>query len=471
MNNFPWYLAVFVSIPESILIMVLTLKLLDMKMNYTKVLTISILYALISYFSRNILTGISIYFLNSVHTLLIILLSVFLFHVIFRIEIKKFLLPMLYVFVIYGLIQYITGLSFFHIFYLTADILNSNPDLNIILFIPAAIITYLVVMLFKKYFYRFYCNKKDEEADTFKGKKDHVVLFTILFQLMMMLILNQMLAISESSLYYKNLPFVIIVFAVMVPLIYRSLKSIEYYTQKEVEAQMLSTHLSEVEELIKTLRAERHQYMGQIQVVQAMLYTGKYDSATQYIDQIAGDYRSTGEILRLGNAALTAAVNIKMETCKRKGIDFQVDTNMITIKDDICLSSTELGTVVGNVLDNAIEAVMQREVDRFIRFEVREENGYYKITITNNGPALSDTLKEKIFDAGFSTKQNEIRGYGLYAVKKIMEKYKGRVEVVSDKDETSFILYLPKRGNINAVKMFKDAFQNNNREAGAGKVQ
>lgn len=298
------------------------------------------------------------------------------------------------------------------------------------------------------------------------NRKNLVIIFTLTFQLMVILMLNQVMFATDSQLYYKSLPVIIAFFIIVILNLHFSLKYIEYYSKKEVEYESLNSHLKETEELLNTLKSERHQHSQHIQTIQAMLYTEEYEELKQFISGIAGNYRSTSELLRLGDLGLTAVLNIKIETAKRNNINFYVDLNGSRIKD-IKMSSWELSTVIGNVLDNAIEAVMGKSCDRKIYFELHENDKNYMFRISDNGLPIKEPDIHKIYDAGFSTKHKDARGFGLYVVKKIIDKYYGKISLSSSDDLTTFTLYIPKKGGaIDASELFPKAVPDNSCRAG-----
>jgi len=64
--------------------------------------------------------------------------------------------------------------------------------------------------------------------------------------------------------------------------------------------------------------------------------------------------------------------------------------------------------------------------------------------VYNTGPKISAKIKQRLFTAGYTTKESAARGYGLYLVKKLVDKYGGKIEVIS-RERTTFIVYLPDR--------------------------
>lgn len=294
------------------------------------------------------------------------------------------------------------------------------------------------------------------------NSKNLVIIFTLTFQLMVILMLNQVIFVTNAQLYYKSLPFIVASFIIMILSLYFALKYIEYYSKKEVEYESVNSYLKEIEELLNTLRSERHQHSQHIQTIQAMIYTEEYEELKQYINGIAGNYRNTSELLRLGDLGLTAVLNIKMETAKRNDINFYVKSNGNKIRN-LKMSSWELSTVIGNVLDNAIEAVMEKTGDRTINLELQEDEKNYIFKISNNGVTIKESDMYKIYDAGFSTKHKDARGFGLYVVKKIIDKYCGKISLSTYDNLTTFTIYLPKKGGkLDASELFSKVVTDDN---------
>ncbi|NGT12625.1 ATP-binding protein, partial [Clostridium perfringens] len=63
----------------------------------------------------------------------------------------------------------------------------------------------------------------------------------------------------------------------------------------------------------------------------------------------------------------------------------------------------------------------------------------------NNGPEIPDKILNKIFDSGFTTKENKEsnNGFGLAIVKELVESYNGKIQVSSTDEFTEFTIYLP----------------------------
>jgi len=451
----PWYVALFESIPEGFLIIFLALKLVNKdKVMYSKIIVMSIIYGFITYILRTMTAHMDIVISPYLHTILLIITLAVLMKYIYKIDFPSNIISIFIVSAIFGIAQYIFVLSLMQIIKIDYKVLSELPWLNVIFFVPVAAITYSIV-----YFY----SKNEGVKNMNKGSL--IVLFAVVFQSMTILMLNQILFASNIDAYHKNLPLIILTLSIIALVFYLSLKYIQTSSRKETELELIKQHLRDIEELITTLRAQRHENMKHMQTIQSLAYLGKNEELMDYLNKIVGHYRSNVKLLRLGDMALTALVNVKMEMMQRNNIHFEVKINGLGIYNTK-LDSVELTNVIGNVLDNAIEAVIERKSERIISLEVDENEKFYIVKIANNGPAIRTADFNEIFTAGYSTKYKEIRGFGLYTAKKIMDKYSGIIKVCSDENITSFTLYIPRKGGINAAEAFSKVVTDTKSPAG-----
>ena len=100
--------------------------------------------------------------------------------------------------------------------------------------------------------------------------------------------------------------------------------------------------------------------------------------------------------------------------------------------------------MLSNIFSNIIENAIKHGKCKNIYIETREENGYYVVDIKNDGKEIPKEIKERLFEMGVKGKESNGSGLGLHLVKKIVERYGGRIEVKSNKKETVFSIYLPK---------------------------
>ncbi|EOD00707.1 signal transduction histidine kinase regulating citrate/malate metabolism [Caldisalinibacter kiritimatiensis] len=172
-----------------------------------------------------------------------------------------------------------------------------------------------------------------------------------------------------------------------------SIKKVGEEIKKKVEINLLKSHFSQVEELIKILQTRSHEYIRHIQTLQAMLYLDEVASAKEYIEGISGKYQHINHIVYTGNPALTALLNSKMKIAEDKniGFDFAIKCDITNLQ----VKSWDLCSILGNLIDNAFEAVLQINDNRKVGVEIKHENKQHVIYVYNNGPKIPKKIKNK----------------------------------------------------------------------------
>ncbi|NLI14388.1 MAG: GHKL domain-containing protein [Peptococcaceae bacterium] len=271
-----------------------------------------------------------------------------------------------------------------------------------------------------------------------------LIISTILLETLFIVLVNQQIYLIKDIDDLKALlPYVNLVVLVLSGLVVFSIKRLEENTKKVMELNLLKTHLLQVEELFNTMQAQKHEHSRHIQTIQAMLHLEEADKAIEYIEGIAESYGHAEGVVYVGHPALTALLNSKRKVAEAKKIDFA-----FSVKCDIAninVKPWDLCSMIGNLLDNALEASLQNNADRRVAVEIKYEDANYVIYVYNTGPRIPEMKMQRLFTAGYTTKISEARGYGLYLVKKLVDRYGGKIDVIS-KERTAFIVYLPDRG-------------------------
>ena len=140
-------------------------------------------------------------------------------------------------------------------------------------------------------------------------------------------------------------------------------------------------------------------------------------------------------------------------TNKLKRVAIELDFHPVpTITADI----TELVQIWTNVINNAYDAMDHAETPKpTIRISVKHIHAeglellpteYVAVTIANNGPAIPESIQEKIFQPSFTTKKKGLDfglGLGLSIVRRLVDSYNGTIQLYSTDNETAFTINLP----------------------------
>lgn len=206
------------------------------------------------------------------------------------------------------------------------------------------------------------------------------------------------------------------------------------------DADMLQDAYAQLENLNGTLRAQRHDFMNHLQVVFSLLELEDYKEASDYIERVYGDIRRVSRALKTAHPAINALLAAKVGDCEARGV--HVDLQIESPWNDLPVESWEMCRVLGNLIDNAMDAMKDTPEPRLL-IRLSESVQSYTFAIVNNGPMIQPSIAERIFQRGFSTK-GESRGMGLSIVRGIMESGGGKLTLTSDEKETRFEGVLPK---------------------------
>lgn len=182
---------------------------------------------------------------------------------------------------------------------------------------------------------------------------------------------------------------------------------------------LLLKHYDEVQNIYGQMRGWRHDYHNHIQVIKAQLSLGHIDEIHDYLNQLETDLTSVDSIIKSGNIMLDAILNSKLSLAAAK--DISVNAKAFAPKT-IAVSDTELCVVVGNLLDNSIEACMKCESEKFLRVYIGIFKEQFYISVSN---CTSGEMK-KSGNRYLTTKKGS-HGFGLMRVDHIVEKYGGYV--------------------------------------------
>lgn len=187
--------------------------------------------------------------------------------------------------------------------------------------------------------------------------------------------------------------------------------------------------------LVDSMRANNHDFTNKLHVILGLIEMGMYDKATSYIQNITVLERSA--ISRIMNAvsdpAVAALLIGKTARASELNVRFTLREGCRYSPSDLRLPSGLLVTVIGNLLDNAFDAMNDRpdyDAPRELLFGIFSKPGALLITVDDTGGGIAPENLERIFESGYSTK-GEGRGTGLYHVRQMVGQSGGSITVES----------------------------------------
>ena len=197
----------------------------------------------------------------------------------------------------------------------------------------------------------------------------------------------------------------------------------------------LMEELSGTRYLVDSMRANNHDFTNKLHVILGLIQMGMYDDASSYIQNITMVQRENiSKVMNAVSEPAVAALLIgKIARASELNINFVLREGCYYSTADMNLPSEMLITVIGNLLDNAFDA-MNESTDykkhKELMFGIYSKPGAVLITVEDTGSGIKLRDMEHIFENGFSTK-GDGRGTGLYRVKEIVENFGGKITVES----------------------------------------
>lgn len=196
------------------------------------------------------------------------------------------------------------------------------------------------------------------------------------------------------------------------------LKLLEYHTEQ------YKRHLDEVRSIHKEMRGYKHDFHHHLQALKGQLNVGDVARAIAYIEQLDNQLMNVDTLLKTGNISLDAILSAKIAHAKAENIEIAIKAN---VPDKLTVTDLELSIVIGNLLDNAIEACRTVTNERFIRIYISMKGNMLYFHMLNSA-------SEKKIKSGslFSSKKNGAHGFGLRRAEAILKEHGGWVKYNSE---------------------------------------
>lgn len=336
-----------------------------------------------------------------------------------------------------------------------ASIVFMTDNLSVVLANPDTLLIYNIVSRTVQTFAILFLGRKAKNIPSFtflfsSDRKYSLFSYIILQTGVFSLIISSFLILQKKQTYTKHddflFPLICTIFFVLLVIDYMER---EKYIEDRSKLNVQRQHSRNMEQAVDILRRERHEFLNHLNVICAMLSNDADDKEIkikQYMNKILGNMSKSCVFYNSGNVFVDGLLTIKNSVAYDKKIRFDVsfDAGFDLIK----VQDTDLISIIGNLIDNAIEAVEQKvpKGEGVISVYTFSCDQYFFISITDNAGPIDEDVKKRMFEDKFTTKQNSKsvqRGSGLYIVKFIVSGYGGEIMVQSEDIYTEFIVKIP----------------------------
>lgn len=199
------------------------------------------------------------------------------------------------------------------------------------------------------------------------------------------------------------------------------------------EMEIMQKYYAEVENMYSKMRGWRHDYRHHIQAMKVHAANREYEEIDKYLDMLDDDLTNVETVIKTGNRMADAILNSKLSLAAQKDIQVKADAK---IPVSLTVSELDLCIVIGNLLDNAIEACMELPPEqRLIRIYMEMKGNYLYMALTNTAGGE----KKK----SFRTSKGKGHGFGIARTDAIVKKYGGYITRASEDEAFSTEVLLP----------------------------
>lgn len=183
-----------------------------------------------------------------------------------------------------------------------------------------------------------------------------------------------------------------------------------------------------------TLRAQAHEFTNRLHTISGLIELGEYEELARFVDRVSHTHEQwRAEVgRRIADPATAALLVAKFSLAAERGVQLRLseDSELGELDEQL---SADLTTVLGNLVDNALDAA--EGPDGRIEADLRQRDGAITVVVRDSGPGVAPEIVEEVFRHGFTTKaaRDEQRGLGLALTRQICHRRGGGVDVRNER--------------------------------------
>lgn len=200
---------------------------------------------------------------------------------------------------------------------------------------------------------------------------------------------------------------------------------------------LITKHCEEVQNIYQNMRGWRHDYHNHIQTMKAYRSLNENDKLDEYLICLDADLTSVDTLIKSGNIMVDAILNSKLSLAKSRKININAKA---LVPSNISILDIDLCVIIGNLLDNAMEAtlLLSEKTTQQIRvyIDIKRDQLYISITNTSGGKITRQ-------DGRYLSVKGANHGFGLMRVDRIVDKYKGYIKYRNEEGAFTAEVLLP----------------------------
>ncbi|MET7283472.1 ATP-binding protein [Kribbella sp. NPDC005582] len=200
------------------------------------------------------------------------------------------------------------------------------------------------------------------------------------------------------------------------------------------ELQRLLGELDAVRSLAESLQAQNHEASNRLHTVVSLIEIGKPERAREFaVSELQFAQAMTDRVVgTVGDPVLASLLLAKLAQAQERGVTLTLDLGQESLNTR--LPAQDVVTVVGNLLDNAMEAARGGPAPRRVELRASTTPDAIDLIVTNTGAELGATELAHMFERGWTTKSEPGHGLGLVLVRSTVERWQGTLMVDPDSE-------------------------------------
>ena len=203
-----------------------------------------------------------------------------------------------------------------------------------------------------------------------------------------------------------------------------SIKSFSEKYENAMLRQNLKAYASQLEVISRStahIKALRHDMRHHINEMQILAGKNDVEGIRRYLSSMQEYLKTPDEIIESGDVEIDSLLNYMLAQARKEQISVRTEVRL----SDVSQHSFDINIILGNLLENAIEAARQAE-EKKLSVNIKEEKGILKIHVENS---YSGTLRQKGTKLLTTKKDSGLHGLGLGNVENIVRKYHGTMKI------------------------------------------
>lgn len=207
-------------------------------------------------------------------------------------------------------------------------------------------------------------------------------------------------------------------------------KSSQIILEKQVSS--LQEHIAEMDRMYSGIRGMKHDMKNSLTVIMQLADSGSNEELRDYLSGLSRSFDRLEFHFKTGNAVVDTLLNTKYHEIMCTLPDLQFHADKLLFPKKLMIQSYDIGIILGNALDNALEACKklkaeEQEAETFIRLSSYAKGKMFFLEMENSFDGKVMRKRDAEFPVTTKT-DKKVHGIGLINIKHTAEKYHGAVD-------------------------------------------